>query len=309
MLEICYETYPRVSNDLMHNCSKSVHIDADNRLVTGCDSAVSFRFSPMRFVILQQLWLEIIDYFFQGIMGYEVWGRFDQNYSNDMEKKQDDHSNAKQAPSGDDALDEGALPGADACGIRFMRISVVMESPVVLLPAHYRSTSYLRFDFSSIEISNEFNGQIEQNLDSRDNPDITRSPHVQWYNNYCISFSGLNLMSWCGTQLNIPSDPKIATTTNGEELSSAIDFTLDLRWPIGPTAIFVIPKWNVHFRIGSFRCVYYFDAYNLIPIGTINETYTTFCSFCTISVFYSDVMIMCYFNTSFGIILEKKVDT
>ena len=40
----------------------------------GCDNFVNLSFSLVRFVYLQQLGFEIIDYFFKGITGYKVWG-------------------------------------------------------------------------------------------------------------------------------------------------------------------------------------------------------------------------------------------
>jgi hypothetical protein len=52
----------------------TVEIDLVQRKVSGYDTSVKATFSPMRFVYIQQLWFEIIDYFFEGIVGYEVWG-------------------------------------------------------------------------------------------------------------------------------------------------------------------------------------------------------------------------------------------
>lgn len=52
----------------------TVEIDLVQRKVSGYDIFVEATFSPMRFVYMQQLWFEIIDYFFEGIVGYEVWG-------------------------------------------------------------------------------------------------------------------------------------------------------------------------------------------------------------------------------------------
>ena len=53
----------------------SVVIDGEKGSIHGCDTSVELAFSPMRFVYLQQLWLEITDYFFEGLLGYEVWGK------------------------------------------------------------------------------------------------------------------------------------------------------------------------------------------------------------------------------------------
>ena len=92
MLKITHETFPRgdksAEDRAMPNNIKeienidaicrdeiSVSIDSSKRCIVGCDTFISMHFSPMRFVLLQQLWMEIADYFFEGIVGYEVWGR------------------------------------------------------------------------------------------------------------------------------------------------------------------------------------------------------------------------------------------
>lgn len=52
-----------------------VVIDVVAQTASGYDSFIKARFSPMRFVYIQQVWFEIVDYFFEGIVGYEVWGK------------------------------------------------------------------------------------------------------------------------------------------------------------------------------------------------------------------------------------------
>jgi hypothetical protein len=52
----------------------TVKVDLTEKRAHGYDTFVKATFSPMRFVYLQQAWFEIIDYFFEGIVGYEVWG-------------------------------------------------------------------------------------------------------------------------------------------------------------------------------------------------------------------------------------------
>jgi hypothetical protein len=80
LLEMELRVNPRVRT-YVENCETekdrdyaTVEIDLVQRNVSGYDTSVKATFSPMRFVYMQQLWFEIIDYFFEGIVGYEVWG-------------------------------------------------------------------------------------------------------------------------------------------------------------------------------------------------------------------------------------------
>ena len=73
-----YESFTRGSEDDIAGASddmRAAKIDRENGRVDGVDSRVELAFSPMRFVYLQQLWLEMADYFFEGILGDAVWGR------------------------------------------------------------------------------------------------------------------------------------------------------------------------------------------------------------------------------------------
>ena len=78
---IKYETFPRLMGSVERREPPSdteltsVVIDGEKGSIHGCDTSVELAFSPMRFVYLQQLWLEITDYFFEGLLGYEVWGK------------------------------------------------------------------------------------------------------------------------------------------------------------------------------------------------------------------------------------------
>lgn len=70
ILTIAFETFER-SNPI-----DGVRIDRLDGAIDNSDSFLSLKLSPMKFVYIQQLWLEIIDYFFTGILGDEVWGAF-----------------------------------------------------------------------------------------------------------------------------------------------------------------------------------------------------------------------------------------
>ena len=227
---------------------KPVQVNVEEGVVYGCDSFISLHFSPMRFVLLEQLWLEIIDYFYDGIMGYEVWGGMPpditgQNQEMDMLidllcKKLDDNINKSE------------LIGADACGIRFRLFHVIMDSPTIILPVGYRSPHHLSFDMDKITVSTHYSSKVEKCCNKK----CENIRYKQWYNNCKIQFSNFRISSWCGAALNINKDPN--QTTSDSEFDnhhSSIPLDIDIIWPVGPYAPLVIPKWNVHFQMTTLR--------------------------------------------------------
>jgi hypothetical protein len=122
-----------------------------------------------------------------------------------------------------------------------------MDSPVIVLPVTYRSPQHLRFDLDGIHIENKHRGEIKS---LEQNPKQSAARYVQWYNNCNIDFQGLRLNSWCGTQLNISNDPKIHIK---EDCENRIPMTISVKWPIGPTAFTIVPKWNFHCYINNLR--------------------------------------------------------
>ena len=259
MLEITRETFPRNEDDLYGTCSddtdvevernatpcqdeKNLSIDQPGRCISGCDTFLTMHFSPMRFVLLQQLWLEMADYFFEGIVGYEVWGRT--RPGNHSAADEDQQRIQEEIMS---SHNDKALYGEDANDIKFLRFRITMDSPVIVLPVTYRSPQHLRFDLDGIHIENKHRGEIKS---LEQNPKQSAARYVQWYNNCNIDFQGLRLNSWCGTQLNISNDPKIHIK---EDCENRIPMTISVKWPIGPTAFTIVPKWNFHCYINNLR--------------------------------------------------------
>ena len=189
----------------------SVSICYDNGSVFGCDTMVRARFSPMRFVYLQQLWSEIVDYFFEGVMGYEVWG--------------------KQRPTATSTreISQSSLPpkSVNPFQVSFTRFEIKIESPVVLFPVQYRSTQFIRLNATTINVSNFFSCSGGSGL----------GDSVKWQNNCDLSFIALRLFSWDGREIN--------HSTKGVGASVAA------RWPIGPLAPLIMPKYYITCNLGN----------------------------------------------------------
>jgi len=106
-------------DDPASEVSAPVSIDYGSGTVHGFDNFLRARFSPMRFVYLQQLWFEIVDYFFAGVIGNEVWGGI-------------------TPTPGDMKMLEGASVLADR--LAFTRFDVKLDAPVIMLPVSSCST-------------------------------------------------------------------------------------------------------------------------------------------------------------------------
>lgn len=262
MLKITHETFPRedksAEDRAMPNNIKevenidaicrdeiSVSIDSSKRCIVGCDTFISMHFSPMRFVLLQQLWMEIADYFFEGIVGYEVWGRIRPGKNSAVDEQQRQVEEEIMSSQERDCTDE-TIYGADGKKVKFLRFQIKMDSPVIILPVAYRSPQHLRFDLDGIHIENRYNGTVECLGQSLEEP----SRYVQWYNNCNIDFEGLRLNSWCGTQLNVNQDPKVPSKKDGE---NRIPMKISVRWPVGPTNFTIVPKWDIRCSIDNLR--------------------------------------------------------
>jgi hypothetical protein len=214
--------------DEVDETCEAVSINTATGDIRGCNCFVDLKFSPMRFVYLQQLWFEIIDYFFEGIVGSEVWGNerpvqepFDHvgAYVNSI------FSEEKYARRRSD------LPGSDAAGITFTLFRVSLASPDVILPVEYRSPQFLRLTCQSLEVSNFYSNHVHQLATE----DVESRDRVQWYNTCAMRFSGLALKSWCGTELT-------RLDTNNTRRP---DVNFKMTWPTGPTKALVAAKWRV----------------------------------------------------------------
>lgn len=185
----------------------SVEINLADNAVYGCDYFLRAHFSPMRFVYLQQLWFEIIDYFFEGIMGYEVWG------------------NPRPDP-GQPSDPQAEAPNADS--VTFTKFDVVMESPVLLIPVTYCSTDFVRLEMMSMAFSNFYEAADSRTVDK----DLQLPNRQQWFNNCEVAMHSLEAHCSAGRRLSSSDD--------------AVSVSMTLNWPTGPAASENIPKWRVN---------------------------------------------------------------
>lgn len=247
LLELTFLSNPRSRNvvttpesDMVENldeekeCMTSVELDTLRGIVSGSDYFVMLQFSPMRFVYLQQLWFEVIDYFFEGIIGTEVWGNSKpspiliEEYINSSPTEQSVASSERQT-----------LPGADAIGLRFTRFVIKIESPIVLVPVTYRSPQFVRLEFESLRVANRYSSSVEKTMTN--DPFSRVFSRVQWFNNCTVSLKGLRIKSWCGTDL---SRDEVRSSAVCSESSKCAH--IHLSWPTGIGAPQVRPKWNVN---------------------------------------------------------------
>jgi len=186
-----------------------VLIDLARNRIHGCDYFLKMRFSPMRFVYLQQLWFEFIDYFFEGIVGYEVWGN-------------------RRPLVGQTKCDDMDSDAPNAEHLVFTKFDIQMDSPAILFPVSYCSTDFLRLDAELITIANHYECSDVRILEEAGTRPIRRS----WFN-YCdIVMDDLSFLSWSGRRLCEGDDP--------------ISASISLNWPTGPTAHLNAPKWVVN---------------------------------------------------------------
>ena len=206
---------------------ESVLIDVSNANVRGCDIFFSAKFSPMRFVYLQQLWFEVVDYFFEGITGYEVWGN--------------------KRPT---SLPESQLQFApsNAHSFGFTRFDVFLEAPVIIIPVSYCSTDYLRVEAKSITVGNKYDFRPLRIENPNDGG--AKTNNLQWFNNCFVDIDGISLLSWSGRNLNSPEEPFAAK--------------IGLSWPSGPTAILNKPKWKVDCQLEDLRVSLLREDYALV---------------------------------------------
>eukprot|EP00978_Attheya_sp_CCMP212_P014019 scaffold35454_cov51-Attheya_sp.AAC.9 len=256
LVNFVFETFPRDSiaiNETGNSSSQSiddatdarkVSIDAAGGNIVGCDYFLQLRFSPMRFVYLQQYWMEVFDYIFEGILGNEVWGRpRPQVVSHNNHSPDDPRGDCESETPYDGVM---KLFGSDGVGFSFCRFDIKMESPVLIVPVSYLSPQHVRFGFEGFSISNFYKGAVERGTGPGLNPVIakqlegSKNIRIQWYNNMRVTGAGLKLLSWCGRELSSDSE-----VTANSESSLGVGINLTATWPVGPAAPLVMPKWNV----------------------------------------------------------------
>ena len=211
----------------------------------------------MRFVYIQQLWLEIIDYLFVGILGDEVWGKFDNAISNNEfnarkkdPKYMDDGDSEELEQTMETATAKARSFLSDAApGINFLRLQINIKQPTLLLPVHYRSPHFVQLKIDNLTISNYFNGEIET---------FRKMDVMQWYNN-----------------LNIVGDHIIIKNHNGRKLSldSGVGLEVNVKWPMGEAdhAQQLVPRWKINCAINDAVLTLPKDSYDLCVLMIWNN--------------------------------------
>jgi hypothetical protein len=206
-----------VESSQVSDACADVTVDALHGKMSGSDYYITAHFSPMRFVFLEQLWFEIIDYFFEGIIGSSVWGA--RNISSSPDLKIEHY-----ATSGSHLL------GWNAEGVTFTRFKFVLLSPTVLVPVAYRSTHFIRLVTDTITVKNYFEGHVEHMTNAKGE----ETDWLQWFNHCVVELVSLRLISWNRLEL-----------TKGNNVTGA---RITVKWPTGPLARLIVPKWNVECR-------------------------------------------------------------
>jgi hypothetical protein len=115
----------------------------------------------VRFVYLRHLGFEIIDYFFKGITGYEVWG----NVRAKQDPSKGIFASVDLVPNEIETRRSSNLPGLDEEGVCFTWIKVSFASPDVLVPVEYRSRQFLLFTSQLLEVSNMYSSRVPEVAD------------------------------------------------------------------------------------------------------------------------------------------------
>eukprot|EP00977_Amphora_coffeiformis_P011239 scaffold2704_cov159-Amphora_coffeaeformis.AAC.9 len=217
------EDWSRNGSDAM---DEHVAVDLSQGVVRGCDMFFSASLSPMRFVYLQQLWFEIVDYLFEGLLGFEVWG------------------NVRPNPG---SLGRTLNDQAHAEAVTYTKFEISMQSPIILIPVTYCSTDFVRFETDSIFISNFYNYRPARRDGSGGGFDEAM---LQWFNNCSVTMNRITLSSWSGNALNNTYD-----TVNCE---------ICIDWPTGPLAVGNKPKWKVSVAFDELRLSFLKEDYALL---------------------------------------------
>ena len=201
-----YESFPRkedrTASDFV-SISKSQNEDVSSYAIYGQDSSLSVRLPKYtKLVFIQQLWLEVIDYFFEGIMGSEVL-----------------HGKLREQP-----LDPWMAVSEESLrlpsNLSFSSMTFNAPDACVIIPVTYCSPEYIKLALS-LSASNYFDGKMCEDESH------SSLPWMQWFNNLKLSCSGVRICNW--------REQQISTTLLGSE-GESVQLEVSVRWPTGPTA-------------------------------------------------------------------------
>ena len=169
----------------------------------------------------------------------------------------------------------------------------VWHSAVVFLTHSFRihdprSPHHIRLKLNALKVANHFKREQKKKKEG------SFAEWKQWFNNCKMEMCGLDIRSWDERKLSEVSTampPSLVSFSCHnfhffpfaciEMLLNMVSFavnpqTLDIRWPVGPTAPLIKPKWNVDGRIDplvlclsrkDFSLLRFFVWYNLLEIS------------------------------------------
>ncbi|GMI12097.1 hypothetical protein TrVE_jg1786 [Triparma verrucosa] len=232
---ISFEAFER-AEDRFDGRGEGAMIDEETGNVENYDTVFKIKFRNVRVVYQQQLWLEIVDYFFLGILGDEVWGNFN--------KEEEDRVFLENLSKR--LNDPDAEPEVWAENVRFLKFEITIEEPQLVLPAHYRSMSFLSLDIDQVRVSNYFS-----NLDELDPLTTTPTYRKQFYNNCTVLAPSISITS-------VTASSKNTLTT------SPVSLTCSINWPLGDVVSRVVPRWKITLVLDSITSLIRRDDYKVL---------------------------------------------
>jgi hypothetical protein len=206
ILAFSYESFPRTCEGIGVDTVEKDR--TQSYTLIGQDSSITIRLPRFtKIVYFQQLWMEVLDYFFEAIIGSEVI------FGKRREHPPDPIIAVKQA-NGQPSKD--ILPN----DVSFCKIIIDAEDAIVLLPVTYCSPEYLKLSLS-FTASNHFDGKISE---AESYVDLQ---WLQWFNNLKLFLSNVRIVNWNGEPLSLE-------TLKNEDQNTYFEGIV--RWPIGPTA-------------------------------------------------------------------------
>ena len=131
----------------------------------------------MKFVYINQLWLEIFDYYFEGMLGSALWGSKPKIVSTLVNLS-------------------GAALSDVARLFKRTKFTIHMAQPLLILPVCYRSPQHIRLQMGSFKAHNLFTA------DEMKREDDQSCRWTQWFNNCTLEMNEIDVRNWEGQKLN-----------------------------------------------------------------------------------------------------------
>ena len=131
-------------------------------------SRIQVEMSPMRFVYLHQPWLELVDYWFNGLMAEQIWSAPTLPATSAAESAT--RSSAPHSPkhprTPSPTTARSSPVSEQQAPVNRMRFELRAESPTIVLPTHVSSTQSLALRARELTISRRYSRQSESEDDT-----------------------------------------------------------------------------------------------------------------------------------------------